>query len=104
AISDQFNAPPGTPGHLLGTDMLGRDILSRCIYGARVSIAVALGSTTAAMVIGVTIGMIAGYFRGPSDAVASMGVNFLLAFPPLVFLIALVAALQRSLATLVIGL
>ncbi|WP_396655755.1 ABC transporter permease [Microbacterium sp.] len=104
AISDQFNAPPGTPGHLLGTDMLGRDILSRCIYGARVSIAVALGSTTAAMVIGVTIGMIAGYFRGPSDAVASMGVNFLLAFPPLVFLIALVAALQPSLATLVIGL
>lgn len=103
-LSDQYNAPVGTPGHPLGTDMLGRDILSRCIFGARVSIAVALGSTTVAMVIGVTIGMVAGYFRGIADSISSTAINLVLAFPPLVFLIALVAALQPSLGTLVVGL
>jgi peptide/nickel transport system permease protein len=103
-LSSHFSAPVGTAGHLLGTDTLGRDILARCVFGARVSIAVALGSTTLAMVIGVTLGMVAGYFRGKVDAVVSMVVNFLLAFPPLIFLIALVAALQPSLTTLVLGL
>jgi peptide/nickel transport system permease protein len=104
AIGDVYAAKPFTDGHLLGTDAIGRDILSRCLYGARVSLAVGLGATAIAMVIGVTLGMLAGYFKGAVDAVISLFVNFLMAFPPLVFLIALVGALQPSLRNLVLGL
>jgi peptide/nickel transport system permease protein len=102
-LSDQISALPGGE-FMLGTDALGRDALARCIYGARVSIAVAIGGTTIAMTVGVTLGMVAGYFRGWADAVISTLVNFVLAFPPLIFLIALVAALRPSLTTLVLGL
>ncbi|MBS9376102.1 ABC transporter permease [Rhodococcus sp. B50] len=103
-LSDTFNAAPGFSSHPLGTDPLGRDILSRCIFGARVSMTVAIGGTAVAMVIGVTIGMLAGYLRGAVDTVISVLINFLLSFPALIFLIALVAALGPSLSTLVIGL
>jgi peptide/nickel transport system permease protein len=103
-LTDTFNASPGFNAHPLGTDPLGRDILARCIYGARVSMTVAIGGTAIAMVIGVTIGMFAGYLRGPVDTVISILINFLLSFPALIFLIALVAALGPGISTLVIGL
>lgn len=103
-ITDDFSAPPSWGSHLLGTDSLGRDILSRCIHGARVSMAVAIGGTAIAMVIGVAVGMVAGYFRGVTDRIVSLLVNFLLSFPALIFLIALVAALGPGLPTLVLGL
>lgn len=103
-LSDDFNASPGWNSHPLGTDAVGRDILSRCIYGARVSMIVAIGGTVISMVIGVAIGMAAGYLRGPVDKIISILVNFLLSFPALIFLIALVAAMGPSLGTLVIGL
>jgi peptide/nickel transport system permease protein len=103
-LTDDFNAVPGFNSHPLGTDPLGRDILSRCIFGARVSMTVAIGGTAIAMVIGVTIGMFAGYLRGSVDAVISFLINFLLSFPALIFLIALVAALGPGLSTLVTGL
>jgi peptide/nickel transport system permease protein len=103
-ITDDFSAGPGVGGHLLGTDTLGRDVLSRCLYGARVSMTVAIGGTAVALVAGVAIGMLAGYFRGGADRVLSLFVNFLLSFPALIFLIALVAALGPGLPTLVIGL
>lgn len=103
-ITDEFSATPGWGAHPLGTDSLGRDTLSRCIYGARVSMTVAIVGTTVAMVIGVTAGMVAGYVRGPLDRVISLVINFLLSFPALIFLIALVAALGPSLSTLVLGL
>ncbi len=102
-ITDEFSATPGWGAHPLGTDSLGRDTLSRCIYGARVSMTVAIVGTTVAMVIGVTAGMVAGYVRGPLDRVISLVINFLLSFPALIFLIALVAALGPSLSTLVLG-
>lgn len=105
AISDDFAmAPTFTGDHPLGTDTLGRDTLSRAIHGAQISMAVAIGGTALAMVIGVTLGMIAGYFRGAVDSAISLLINFLLSFPPLIFLIALVAALRPSLTTLVLGL
>ena len=103
-VTAKFSAAPGWGAHLLGTDALGRDTLARCVFGARVSMAVAIGGTTISMVIGVTLGMVAGYFGGAVDSTISMFINFLLAFPPLVFLIALVAALRPSLTTLVLGL
>ncbi len=103
-LTDDFNAVPGFNSHPLGTDPLGRDVLSRCIFGARVSMTVAIGGTAIAMVIGVTIGMFAGYLRGSVDTVISFLINFLLSFPALIFLIALVAALGPGLSTLVIGL
>jgi peptide/nickel transport system permease protein len=104
AIGEAFGQPPDWGANFLGTDNLGRDVLSRCIYGARVSLAVGFGATTLAMVIGVAIGMVAGYFRGAWDATISLLVNVVMAFPPLIFLIALVSALRPSLTTLVLGL
>lgn len=104
AVTDSFNLAPGFGAHLLGTDSIGRDVLSRLVFGARVSLAVALGATGIALVIGVVLGMVAGYFRGAVDSAIGLLVNFMLAFPPLIFLIALVAALQPSLPTLVLGL
>ncbi|MRJ75476.1 ABC transporter permease subunit [Aeromicrobium sp. SMF47] len=103
-ITDKFSAMPGWGTNLLGTDALGRDTLSRCLYGARVSMAVAIGGTAVSMIIGVILGMTAGYFRGAVDSTISLFINFVLSFPPLIFLIALVAALRPSLTTLVLGL
>lgn len=103
-VTDTFNATPGASGHPLGTDAIGRDVLSRLVFGARVSMAVAIGATSISMVCGVTIGMLAGYFRGATDAAASLFVNFMLSFPPLIFLIAVVTALQPQLWTLVVAL
>lgn len=103
-ITDEFSATPGWGAHPLGTDSLGRDTLSRCIYGARVSMTVAIVGTTVAMIIGVTAGMVAGYVGGFLDRAISLVINFLLSFPALIFLIALVAALGPSLSTLVLGL
>lgn len=103
-VSNFFSAPPGTDGHLLGTDTIGRDSLSRLVYGARVSLAVAIGATSISLVIGVALGMLAGFFGGKTDKVVSLFVNFTLSFPPLIFLIALVTVLEPSLPTLVAAL
>ncbi|MGH1561564.1 ABC transporter permease [Mumia sp. DW29H23] len=102
-VTNSFSAMPSAD-HLLGTDAIGRDVLSRIVYGARVSMAVAIGATSLSLLIGVTIGMVAGYFRGAADATSSLFVNFMLAFPPLIFLIAVVTALQPGLLTLVVAL
>ena len=103
-VTNEFNAMPGLGDHLLGTDAIGRDVLSRIVYGARVSMAIAIGATSLSLVLGVTLGMVAGYLRGKSDSAISLFVNFLLSFPPLIFLIAVVTALQPGLGTLVVAL
>lgn len=105
AISPQTSMRPFTSlDHILGTDILGRDLLSRSIFGARVSLAVALGATTLAVVIGGTLGILAGYVRGWTETGFEVVMNSILAFPPLIFLIAIVAALQPGTGTLVLGL
>ncbi|HZB30489.1 MAG TPA: ABC transporter permease [Streptosporangiaceae bacterium] len=76
--------------HLLGTDQLGRDIFSRAVYGARVSLTVGLMATFFATIVGVTIGLLAGYFSGWADAVLSRVLEIVLSFPYLI--VALVAA------------
>jgi peptide/nickel transport system permease protein len=99
-----FAVGPMWPEHPLGTDVVGRDVLARLVFGARVSMAVAIGATSLSMVAGVAIGMCAGYLRGVTDGVASFLINYLLAFPPLIFLIALVSALEPGVLTLVLAL
>jgi peptide/nickel transport system permease protein len=105
AIGDRFSlAPFEDRSHPLGTDQLGRDQLSRAIHGARVSLSVAIGATLLGLVVGTLAGMLAGYYRRAADTVFDIVTNVLLAFPPLIFLIALVAALRPSIVTLAAGL
>jgi ABC-type dipeptide/oligopeptide/nickel transport system permease subunit len=90
---DEFGsaAAPGH-GYLFGTDALGRDVFSRTIYGARVSLEVAFLATGLIVVIGVTSGMIAGYYRGAVDTVLSRSMDVVLAFPVLLLALGLGAA------------
>jgi peptide/nickel transport system permease protein len=91
--------------HLLGTDDLGRDTLSRLIFGARASMEAGVLATLLALVIAVPIGLIAGYYRGWADPVISRLTDVLLAFPFLILAVGLAAILGPSLtnATLALG-
>ena len=91
--------------HLLGNDQLGRDELSRLIYGGRISLTVGLLAPVIGVTIGGALGLLAGYFRGRLETLAIGGVDVLLAFPPLVFALALTTYLGQSAfnITLVIG-
>jgi peptide/nickel transport system permease protein len=91
--------------HLLGTDQLGRDELARLIYGARISLTVGLLAPVIGVTVGGCLGMLAGYFRGRLETLTVAGVDVLLAFPPLVFALAVTAYLGQSILnlTLVIG-
>ena len=97
-------APPGTPGHLLGTDDLGRDVLSRIMLGSRASLQVAVLAVFTALLIGVPLGLVAGYFRA-ADGVISRVTDLLLAFPFLILAVGLAAIRGASLgnAALAIG-
>jgi len=88
--------------HLLGTDIQGRDIWSRLVYGARVSLTVGLISQGIALLIGVTMGLLAGFYGRWVDEVVMRLADVTLAFPTLLLLIAMVAALQPSM-TVVFG-
>jgi peptide/nickel transport system permease protein len=99
----QNNAPPGTAGHLLGTDQNGFDILSRLVWGGRVSLVVAGGVLVLGMTIGGAIGVVAGYARGKVEGVLMGVVDILLAFPALILLIAIVAFLGADLTNVVLG-
>jgi ABC-type dipeptide/oligopeptide/nickel transport system permease subunit len=90
---DEFGsaAAPGN-GYLMGTDGLGRDVFSRVLYGARVSLEVALIATAVIVVIGVTMGMIAGYYRGWIDTGLARIMDVVLAFPVLLLALGLGAA------------
>lgn len=100
---DNTLAPPGSPGHLLGTDQLGRDILSRLLYGARTDIFVAFGALIFPFVIGTAIGILAGYRAGWLDSVVVGVIDVIIAFPGLVLLIALVFVLGPGITTIVIS-
>jgi peptide/nickel transport system permease protein len=88
--------------HLLGCDAIGRDLLSRLIYGSRVALIVGIGSTFIAVVIGVFFGAVSGYFGGWVDQALSRIVDTLMAFPTLALLITLAAVLGPSLPIVVI--
>jgi peptide/nickel transport system permease protein len=87
--------------HVLGTDSLGRDILSRVIYGARVSMFVALSSVAIAAIIGITLGLISGYFGGLVDDFIGWVTNVQLSFPSILLAVAVVAVLGPGLRNLI---
>jgi peptide/nickel transport system permease protein len=98
------NGLPKPPSHnfVLGTDDVGRDILSRVIYGARISLLVGVVSTAFTVAIAVVVGITAGYFGGIVDTVLSRFMDIMLAFPFLLFAIALVSVLHPSLAIVIV--
>jgi dipeptide transport system permease protein len=91
------------PGYWLGTDSLGRDVLSRIIYGARVALLVALVAGTLTCLIGATLGLCAGFLRGWVDIVISRLIDIWMAFPPVLFSILLIAVLGPGLISIIIA-
>ena len=100
---DNAYLPPLSPGHVLGTDELGRDQISRVLWGARVSLPVALVAVAVGLVGGGVLGMVSGYAGGLTDLLVMRVVDALLAFPALILAIALVAALGPNLRNAMIA-
>ena len=102
---DLFNSllPPGSANHLLGTDEYGRDLLSRIVYGTRVSLTVGIFSVSIAIVSGCFLGLISGYFSGRLDMFLGRLIDILMAFPPLLLALLVVAALGPSLTNAIIA-
>lgn len=96
-----FTSREGFP-HLLGTDMLGRDVLSGIIHGARVSLLVGVASVAGAGLFGTAVGILAGYFRGWIDEVVMRVVDVQLAFPFILLAIVIMYVLGRGLANVII--
>jgi len=95
---DSLRQPP-SGSHLLGTDSKGRDILSRIIHGARVSLAVGIAASLFSLVIGTLAGLVAGYFGGKVDMVLSQVFDIFLAFPSLLLAIGISAVMPPGLAS-----
>ncbi|MCF3640822.1 ABC transporter permease subunit [Rhizobium sp. TRM95111] len=93
----------GSWGHILGTDAVGRDILSRLIYGARFSLFIGLVVVTLSVISGVLIGLVAGYFRGRIDTFIMRIMDIILAFPSLLLALVLVAVLGPGLLNAMIA-
>ncbi len=103
---DQPIGPPGagpSGDALLGTDVLGRDVLSRVLFGGLPVLSLAVVSVALAYVLGIGIGMVAGLWRSRFEAVLMRGIDLLLVFPPLLFLLVLLAGAGSSAPVIVIG-
>ncbi len=92
-----------SPVHLLGTDVLGRDTLSRIIYGARVSLIVAFGALIIATCVGVPLGLFAGYFGGTTYSIIMRGTDALMAFPALLLALVIAGLLGGGLLNIVVA-
>lgn len=93
---------PMSAEHLLGTDNLGRDTLSRVLYGGRVSLLVGFAAMLVSVVLGLLVGIISGYLGGAVDAVLMRVVDVFLSIPSLLFIIVIYAFMPRSLVTLIL--
>lgn len=107
-LSDRLSPPswlkPGGSRYLLGTDQLGRDILSRILVGTRVSLLVGFLSVTISMTIGLALGTCAGFYRGRFDGVVSRLADLLMAFPYLIFAIGMMAVIGPGFWNLILAL
>ncbi len=103
-VTNRYASPSGD--HPMGTDRFGRDIFSRVLHGARISLGIAVASVAIAITLGTAVGAVAGYWGGRLDTMLMRGVDMLLAFPRLVLLLALAAVFNPStlLLVLVLGL
>jgi peptide/nickel transport system permease protein len=95
-------AEGGKSAHVLGTDQVGRDILSRIVYGARVSLLVGVSAVAVSLTVGVTLGLLAGFLHGRVDTVITTVVDVWLSFPQLLLALAFVAALGPSPTTIIV--
>jgi peptide/nickel transport system permease protein len=97
------NLPPFSPGHLLGTDQVGRDLLSRLMMGIRISLEVGIGVTVISVIVGGVAGAIAGYYRGPIDTLISGIVELTWGFPLILLAVILAGALGPGLLATVLA-
>lgn len=96
-----FNKAP-CPGHLLGTDDVGRDLFARLLYGGRISLFVGIMSTIISVLVGIPLGLIAGYFRGIAETVIMRVADAFMSFPTMVLILVLVAVFGPSILTVTV--
>lgn len=102
AITDHgFNMPPG-PGRILGTDDVGRDLFARLVYGGRVSLLVGIAATFISILVGLPLGLLAGYFRGPLETVVMRLADIFMSFPLMILILVIVAVFGSSLGILIL--
>ena len=99
-----FNTPPSAQ-HILGTDDVGRDLFARLLYGGRISLLVGIASTCVSVLIGVPLGLIAGYYRGIWETIIMRAADIFMSFPSMILILVLVAVFGPSIfnVTVAIG-
>ncbi|MBY2984698.1 ABC transporter permease [Rhizobium leguminosarum] len=101
---DFSQGPEWSLNGLFGTDALGRSILSRVLYGARTTLAIVSVATLISLVIGMTLGMLAGFYRGPVERIVDLYANSMASLPPILVILALISVTGNSVFTMMLAL